>query len=176
MSCEVKDLANICGEKNPAGLKVDIYGVCKDDILTWPAKKVTTGVGDSITFDGDIVLKAGKKWAKIEVIADTGEVTHTAAGVRSSKGFTNKLDFKVAKSIASDEWMNDNINSCMVFLAKEKTGNVRVIGSPEVPAELQAAEGKTGTNIESEKSWIASIMDTTGEVAPYYEGAIDVTA
>jgi hypothetical protein len=172
---EVKDLASVCGEKNPTGIKVKLHAVCKDDILTWPAKKVTTGTGDSITFDGDIVLKAGKKFATIDVIADTGEVTHTAVGTRGSKSMVNKLDFKVVKSIASDEWFNDNLNSCLVVLVTEKTGKVRVLGSPDVPAELLAAEGKTGMTLESEKSWIASINDSTGEVAPYYEGAIDLT-
>ena len=53
---------------------------------------------------------------------------------------------------------------------------MRIIGSPEVPAELMAAEGKTGTTLDSEKAWICEVSDTTGIVAPVYEGTIDVTA
>lgn len=172
----VEDLSAVCGEKNPAGLKRKVYGICECDIATIPAMKTTTGVGDSITIDGNITLEAGKKWAEIDVIPDTGEVTHTSAGVRSGKGFTNKFDFKLEKSIGSDEWMNKNVNGCMVFLVEEKTGKFRLIGNKEVPASFDAAEGKTGSTIDSEKSWICSVMDTTGEVAPYYEGTIDLTA
>lgn len=171
----IEDLAAECGVKNPAGTKRKVYVVCACDVQTFPAMKTTTGIGDSITADGDIVLKAGKKWATIDVIPDTGEITHTAAGVRSGKGFMNKYDFKVEKTLASDEWMNKNVNACIIALVQEKSGGLRIIGSLDVPGEMQAAEGKTGSTLESEKSWICTIGDSIGEVAPYYEGAIDLT-
>lgn len=172
---EVQDFVFECGTEIVPGANAKMYAVCACDIDVFPAYLTSTGTGDSITLDGDIVLKADKKWATVDVIVDSLDLTHTLVGVRSSRNYTNKIDAKMPKVKASDEWMEKNKNACLVVIIEEKATNVRrVIGNVNVPASIDAAEGKIGTNNESEKSWIFSVMDTTGKVAPYYTGAIDL--
>jgi hypothetical protein len=172
----IKDLAgNSDGKPNPAGTTNKVYLVCVEDVATFPALSTGSNVGDSITYSDPIVLKTNKAFATIDVIVDEGELTHTAGGTRTAKAFENMFDFKLAKTLASDEWVNNHINSCIIALVKEKSGKIRLLGTLECPTELLAAEGKTGKGITTEKSWICQIKDTTGMVAAYYTGAIDLT-
>lgn len=171
---EIQDLTFECGQGLIPGATAKLYMVCACDIDTFPGYLTTTGTGDSITLDGNIVLKANKKFAAVDVVVDSVDLTHTLVGVRTSKNYTNKIDGKAAKTKAADEWFEKNKNACIVCILEEKDGAKRVIGTDKIPAFLDTAEGKIGTSNESEKSWIFSIMDSTGKVAPYYTGTIDL--
>jgi hypothetical protein len=164
-----------CGAKVVPGVKSKIYMVCACDIDTWPARKVTTGIGDTITLDGDIVLAVGKSFATIDIISESGMIKHTGVGSQTSKNFTNSFDFKTQKDIASDEWFDGHLNGCFIAIVVEKDGTMRVIGEPDMPARIEAAEGSGGGENSDEKSWIAQLLDKTGKVAPVYEGLIDLT-
>jgi len=173
---EIKDLAAPCGETIIPGLTQVIYLVCSCDIDVFPPYLATTGIGDKITLNGNIVLKAGAKFGKVEITSSTGEITHTQVGVRGSKNYTNKLDFECVKSIASDEWFDIHANGCFVAIVTQKDGQMRVLGTDKVPAFFESAEGKTGKANADAANWVGSIMDETGKVAPYYTGTIDLTA
>ena len=173
---DILDLAAPCGEVIIPGTQAKLYLVCACDVTTFPGYLATTGVGDSITLDGNIVLATGKKFAEIDITMSTGEITHTAVGVRGSKNYTNKFDFECVKSIAADEWFNQNPNGCFIGIVKQKDGQMRVFGTPDMPAFMEAAEGKTGKANGDAANWIASIMDETGVVSPFYTGTIDLTA
>ena len=173
---DIADLTGQCGVRTIPGYKVKIYAACSCDIETFPAYKTTTGVGDSITLDGDIVLLAGKKWAVLETISETGKVTETEVGVIGSQVFQSQFEFKLPKTIASDEWLDANPNACMVFIIEDKDGKMRVLGNDRVPTTRTAAVGTNGPALTDEKSWAITIMDNTGRIAPYYEGVIDLVA
>jgi len=173
---DVQDLVIECGTSSTPGTKRFLYAVCACDIDVFPPFLATTGVGDSIKLDGDITLLATKKFAKVGLIIDSGEIKHPGVGVIGSRSYNNQLDGKIQKNIASDEWFNKNKNSCFVFVVEQKDGTVRVLGNKDVPAMITASEGTEGVNNESEKVWNFTVMDTIGSVAPYYEGAIDLTA
>jgi hypothetical protein len=173
---DILDLAGNCGDQVIPGNTARVWAVCACDITTFPGFLATTGVGDSITLDGNIVLAASKKFAKIDVVVDSGEVKHNQVGSVGSKNYTNSFGFKVVKNIASDEWFNKHVNACFVFLVEDKEGNIRVLGNVKIPAMMDSSEGTTGTDNGTEKIWTAMIMDKTGKVAPYYTGTIDETA
>jgi hypothetical protein len=172
---DIADLTGQCGVRTIPGFKTLLHAVCACDIETFPEYKTTTGVGDSITLDGNIVLKTGKRFAQLEVISETGKLTETEVGVVGSQVFQSQFEFKLPKTIASDEWLDANPNSCMVFVIEDKDGNQRVIGNDKVPATRMAAVGNNGPALADEKTWAITIMDNTGRIAPYYEGVIDVT-
>jgi hypothetical protein len=172
---DIADLTGQCGVRTIPGYKTNIYAVCGCDILTFPALKTTTGVGDSITLDGDIVLKTGKKFAQLEVISESGKVTETEVGMVGSQVFQSQFEFKLPKTIASDEWLDANPNACMVFIIEDKDGNKRVLGNDKVATTRTAAVGTNGPALTDEKSWAITIQDNTGRIAPYYEGVIDQT-
>lgn len=174
---DIADLVGQYGVKTISGHKVKLYAVCACDIETWPAYKTTTGVGDSITLDGDIVLKAGKKWAVLETIVDTGKLTETEVGEVGSQVIQSMYELKFPKTIASDEWVSKTPNVCTVLLIEDKDGKKRLIGSKDVPAIRTAAVGVNGALLTDAKNWAFTYTANTGDVAPYYESdaAIDLT-
>ena len=144
----------------------------RNDIQTFPPFKTTTNEGDKLRLDGQIVLKFGKKWETVDIICETGKITHSAVGSGKSRCYENRLDFKLQKDIGSDEWFNRHINFCGVILIREKTGGFRVFGNDDEGARFEAIDGTTGADLFDEKSWTAKIVDKTGSVAPYYEDII----
>jgi hypothetical protein len=174
---DIQNLASNCetGAVIIPGTTSKIYAVCACDILTFPGFVTTTGPGDKLILDGDIVLKATKKFAEINITPDTGKIDHELVGVRGSKSYNNKFGFKVAKSLLSDEWFNENGNGCAVLIVETKDGARRVIGTDKIPAFFETATGTSGDAQDSEAMWTGSVMDTVGKVAPYYEGTIDLT-
>ena len=171
---DIKDLTGQCGAVVTPGFGITIYAVCPCDIETYPAFKTTTAVGDSITLDGDIVLKTGKKFATITAISETVGLNENSVGVVGSKAIQNDFNFKALKTKASDDWVETHLNGCFLFVIKNKEGQMRVVGSPDVPATLDTAVGVNGLALSDEKNWALKIMDNTGHVAPYYEGEIDL--
>ena len=152
-----------------------MYLVCKNDVASFPLLKTTEVVGDKITLDGDITLKPGKKFAKIAIIVDSGEIIHTSGGFITAKAFGNKMEFFLFKNMQADEWVNNHINTDFIAIIKEKVGVYRVLGNLDSPAQIAIAEGKTGKGINTEKVWSLNITDETGDVAPYYFGEIKTT-
>ncbi len=173
---DIQDLAAPCGQKIIPGVKGFFYLVCACDITTFPDFVATTAVGDKLQLDGDIVLAAGKKFAKIELTTETGRIKHNGVGVKGSRNFTNGFEFKTPKTLASDEWFNENPNGCFVALVPQKDGKIRVIGTKDIPAFMEVADADGGADNGDAAEWTATIMDKTGMVAPYYTGTIDLTA
>jgi hypothetical protein len=172
---EVKGYSRNCGTRNNPGTKNFMYLVCPEDIDVFPAMKTTTGTGDSITVDGNIVLKAGKAWAKVEIIPNTGRIKHDGVGVITSKAFNNMYEFKLPTDIASDEWAEQHQNACLVAAVPQKNGRFRLLGNIEIPASIESATADRGASNADESSWAFQIMDEVGAVAPYYDGTFDLT-
>jgi len=170
----VKSYTRSCEEKIISGTSVITYFVSKCDIdeTQWPQRKTTSGIGDKITYDGDIVLKSGKIWSPVHIITDTGKITHNGEGAETSKAFTNQLEFKLPKDKAADEFMDQTLNFEGVILVREKIGRYRVFGEPGSWATFKNAVGTLAETISGESSWINVIGDSTGKVAPIYEGII----
>lgn len=165
-----------CGANIIPGLTKKAYAVCSCDIDVFPARLPYNPLvpGEGITLDGPIVLKPLKKFAEIEIITDSGKVSHKQVGAKGFENFTNEFSIKAKKTIGADEWFDKNRNACFVIIVTEKDGTKRVIGSVDVPASMTASEGTTGDGNETEKVWTATFMDTTGFVAPVYADSIDL--
>jgi len=168
------DLLNACGDTNPPGVKVNTYWVNAGDVETWPVLKTTTDPGDTITYDGDIVLKANKSFSKIVLVTDTGEVKSNLVGIVGSKSFERTLDGTTPKSGPEQlEFYNRVANACPIVLVEDKNGNMHVIGSPDVPAEIVTAESGTGKAVGDLNGTAFSIKGTEGAAGYFYEGVID---
>lgn len=168
----INNLIQNCIGKKFSGTLSIIHFICEKDVLSVPAFLPENNPGDTITFDGDISLKSGKVWKKIPIIIDSGEIIKSATGITTAKAYSNVFNFRIIKNKASDEWVQKHINVEAVFIIKEKIGINRVLGNIGTPAFLSLAEGKTGSNLDSEKFWNLQITDTTGCVAPVYNGEI----
>lgn len=172
----IDDLILDCGAEIIPGTTAKIYAVCGCDVDTYPELKTTTSVGDSITLDGNIILKTGKKWATIDLIESTGKITDKEVGEIGSQTIQSTFEFKISKTKAADEWVSKTRNGCVIYLVEDREGNIRVFGDPKSTARRTNAEGVNGPAQENAKDYSFTIMTTNGRVAPYYEGTIDLTA
>jgi hypothetical protein len=169
------DIINECGSRNLPGLKVPTYWVPKKDIDTFPGYLATTEPGDSVTLDGDIVLGASKKFFRVDVVTDSGEVKDTQVGEIGSAHFESTFDFMVPKTDPKQiEFMKNAAYGCWVVLVKDKMNNLRVFGDPEIPAKVVSSESTTGKNSGSSRGLTMQLKSTIGEPAPFYTGAIDI--
>jgi len=171
------DVLHDCEDENTPGIEETLYLVCSCDVDVYPDVLATTAPGDSMILDGDIVLKAGKKFIKFKIISDTGEIKNTLVGVRSSKSYVQTMDGKtVNNDVIHDEFFNKNRNACVIALFKEKSGALRVMGTLGSPAYFETAESISGTNNESARDWTFQLKASPGNVAYHYQGLIDLTA
>lgn len=169
------DLIDSCGSKNIPGVSVRVYFAKKDDIDTFPPFKITTLPGDSVTLDGDIVMKALKKFYQVDIITDSGEVKDTLAGSIGSKVYESTFDFMKATTNPNVvEFQESLANECLVVIVKEKSGNLRVLGNLDSPAYLETAEGTTAKTTGDTRGFTNQIKATPGYAAPFYEGLIDI--
>jgi hypothetical protein len=168
----IKGLTFNCGGKIVPGTIYIMYFVASCDIETFPAIKTTTAIGDGITLDGNIVLKAGKTFKRVTIITNTGRIKHEGVGTETSKSYSNALDIKMPKDIASDEWFNDMQNFEGVVLVREKVGRYRTFGNIDSPAFFEVTNGDTGAVLADENAWNATLKDEVGNVAPIYTGNI----
>lgn len=172
---DIQSSIHNCGDKNPAGIQTRLYLVCACDIDVWPDRLATTGLGDSITLDGDITLKATKVWAEFDIITKTGEVKNTAIGPDGSKSFEQTLDFKKANiGVGVEEWFNDNINMCAIAVFVDKLGVKRVMGAPGSPVKFESTEGTLGMGPDTGREWTGQLKAHTGEVTLVYTGLLPI--
>lgn len=170
----ITDLINLCGINVIPGTRTRMLVVCSCDIQSFPHLNAfepdnpTAG----ITLNGNIVLKPGKNWASISIIADSGQIKHELVGTRGSKNYVNSYDFKILKTIIADAWFQQNGNNCIVALVRQKDGTYRVFGTLEMPAWIETATGDSGNTLDTEVAWTAQIKDNIGKVCPIYTGTV----
>jgi hypothetical protein len=164
----------VCGVPVIPGIYTKLYAVCACDIESFPSVGAydVDSPEDSVTLQGDIVLKPGKKWAVVDIITDTGYIKNILQGSVGSKSFKNDLYFELPgthpRTLA---WHERSKNGCMVFAVEEKIGQHRVIGSVKQPAHYESLE--VGNGPEESKS-LGLVYDTIGRIAPIYEGSFDL--
>lgn len=172
---DLQSLVDACGSTNIPGIAVRTYWIQKDDIDVFPARKVTTGQGDSVTLDGNIVLLPLKAFKEIDLVTDSGEVKSTMVGPVGSRSFENTMDLILPTlAPATAEFHECNANQCLVLIVKQKDGNFRVLGDPDSPAYFETVEGASGKTSGNTSGFTDLVKDTTGKVAPFYEGTIDL--
>jgi hypothetical protein len=162
----------ICGKPVIPGLATTLYAIHACDVETFPEVGAydPANPAASVTLSGDIVPKAGKHFVSVPIILDLGHLDNELIGSVGSKSFTNKLYFNLAGTEAETlAWHQRTGNGCMIFIAKEKSGNRRVIGNLDVPAHYETL---TVSNGPTESQSVSVVFDTTGKVAPIYTGTI----
>lgn len=172
------DVLHDCGDNNTPGVESQIYIACKcdiDDTVAFPAPVAGSTQGTGITITGDIVLKTGKRFFKMDIISDTGEVKNTKVGTYPSTSYKQSFAGKTAPGKNYAEFFNENRNACMIAIVVEKDGAKRLIGHPKKGyATFGNVEEVSGMNSESIKDWTFEVMASPGNVAYYYEGNIDL--
>lgn len=173
--CTIQDLPKPCGTANIAGVAPRLYMVPAEDIDTFPGFVDDGTPAGAVTLDGEIVLKAGKKFFVVDMATDSGEVKDMAVGPIDGKSIQSELDYQTPGGDADVIGHQQcTLNACLVVIARTKDGHLRVFGNLENPAKIESSESTSGKSAEDLRAVTYKLKSTTGKVAPFYTGTIDL--
>lgn len=161
-----------CGAANVKGIAVQIHVACACNVATIPTPPAYDPAtpGASVTIATDITMQAGEYFRTIDVITDRGAVRSALEGPQGSQSFRNSLEFALAGSDpATLAWWEQSKNGCLIAIVTEKTGRKRLIGNLLSPAHYESLEV---SNSSEANEGVGMLFDTTGKIAPVYEGVI----
>lgn len=159
------------------GIRNHIYGLPKRDIVAWP-KRPQPGadaatMASIASYSGNFTLAADRKWLRIDLVLNKGQIEAEVQGEQPSRTFLNKLSAvhpsveEEATAFAQQVTQDD-----FVFLVPQRNGKYRVLGNEmfntDVKPKLALGEGTTG-----EAGTTLEIEVTDLSPAPFYPGIIE---
>ena len=181
MSCTDKSLyesRRFCqGQKVIPGIRAHVFAIAKRDIVKWP--ELPDVSADSVdlaklaTYTGDFTLVAEKKWLKIDLAMNKGNVECETQGDRPSRTFLNKLTAAYpGTSAQATGFCRLAIDDDMVFLVPQRDGQYRVLGNEMFETDVKPALS-TGEGIDTVGGTNIEINVTDICPAPFYPGKIE---
>lgn len=160
-----------------AGIQGRVYYTAVSNIAQWPERETTdTGIElASYKEKSNFVLKADKKFYHIDILSAKSPATSESQGEFPSASQLNKVELvhpKTGEQAANASAYINNV-PC-VFLLKDMSGQIRVIGCERWKNEIQATvamdlgQGSAGT---AQTTISIQAPDTTA--FPIYKGEID---
>lgn len=181
MSCTDKSLyesLQFCqGQKVIPGIRNHVFAIAKRDIVKWPElPDVSTESVDLAklgTYTGDFTLVAEKKWLKIDLAMNKGNIECETQGDRPSRTFLNKLTASYpGTSAQATGFCRLAIDDDMVFLVPQRDGQYRVLGNEMFETDVKPALS-TGEGIDTAGGTNIEINVTDICPAPFYTGKIE---
>lgn len=181
MSCTDKSLyesLQFCqGQKVIPGIRNHVFAIAKRDIVKWPElPDVSTESVDLAklgTYTGDFTLVAEKKWLKIDLAMNKGNVECETQGDRPSRTFLNKLTASYpGTSAQATGFCRLAVDDDMVFLVPQRDGQYRVLGNEMFETDVKPALS-TGEGIDTAGGTNIEINVTDICPAPFYTGKIE---
>lgn len=181
MSCTDKSLyesLQFCqGQKVIPGIRNHVFAIAKRDIVKWPElPDVSTESVDLAklgTYTGDFSLAAEKKWLKIDLAMNKGNIECETQGDRPSRTFLNKLTAAYpGTSAQATGFCRLAIDDDMVFLVPQRDGQYRVLGNEMFETDVKPALS-TGEGIDTAGGTNIEINVTDICPAPFYTGKIE---
>jgi len=170
-SCNVELVAGIS--------ELEIYGAIASHVENMPELPEIGSTGTTLeqlaTLTGDITFPAssGKGFFKIGIMSDTGEVKHEGVGNKGNKKFKNTFEFYIPGTEANNlGFARQYVNTPMIFVVREKSGRLRLLGNKLIPAYMETIAGTTGKKVEDDTGTNYIIEQTAAYPAPIYTGAL----
>ena len=164
------------GSRVIPGIRSAVYYIAKSDILTWPTlpseTDSTTTLAKLATYTGDFTLRADKKFERIDLTTNKGNVEWETQGERPSCTFLNKLTAShpgTAEEAAGFCRLAQNAD--LVFLVQQRDGKFRVLGN-EMFETVVKPKGSLGEGTSTNASTDIEIEATDICPAPFYTGKI----
>lgn len=165
------------GQRVIPGIRTAVYYTAKENITAWPTLPSPTDKDVTLaklaTYDGNFTLKADKKWQRIDLVTNKGNVEWETQGERPSCTFLNKL---TASHPGTDEeaagFCSVAQNADLVFLVQQRDGKFRVLGN-EMFETVVKPKGSLGEGTSTNASTDLEIEATDVVPAPFYPGEID---
>lgn len=122
---------------------------------------------------GDITLRDGRKWGKLRIQTETGELKDEFGGNKGNKKAKTMFDcFLTDTRPENISFVDIYKNVPMVFLIMDKQGRIRKMGSTMSPAYFDASASTSGKGPDDDAGFQITISASTGRIAPFYEGEI----
>ncbi len=164
-----------------AGVATEVLYAERGDFETVLDPKSLCGTGAAATLDelAEIAVaghtfKVGKKWNKLTMVAETGEITTTQIGEKKRRLFENQVSVQIAGSSSKLlGWMRWAKNKDLIVLVREVgTGNYRQFGSDLLSAWTESQEHKLEAAAEGNNSTTVVVKDKQKWPAPVYKGDV----
>lgn len=159
------------------GIRDRVYYIAKRDIVKWP--KLPSVSGESVqtaklaTYEGDFTLASDKKWQRIDLTLNKGNVEWETQGEQPSCTFLNKLTASYpGTSAEAAAFCGLAVNDDIVYLVQQRDGQFRVLGN-EMFNTVSKPKGSTGEGTSTNGGTDIEIEATDIYPAPFYPGKIE---
>lgn len=159
------------------GIRDRVYYIAKRDIVKWP--KLPAVNGESVlasklaTYEGDFTLASDKKWQRIDLTLNKGNVEWETQGEQPSCTFLNKLTASYpGTSAEAAAFCGLAVNDDIVYLVQQRDGQFRVLGN-EMFNTVSKPKGSTGEGTSTNGGTDIEIEATDLYPAPFYPGKIE---
>lgn len=168
MSTDYVQLADI--DEAQLGVDIDniggvvaevIYGYY-DEVATWPDKPSASGEATAMTledagyWDGDVVMKAGKKAFKMAFTDDTGDLSITDQGETGGESCKYELSLIRAKMTPVMFGFENATRGRRIFLiVKDRNGYTYLMGDKLTPARKVTGDASTTGKVASERNQLS---------------------
>ena len=163
-------------ETAPGVSETGVYGAAVSDFETIakPADLSTaTDLASLATITEAHTFKEGRGFHRIYINPDSGLVETAHGGEKGNlslnNSFTGTLQGTGPKTAG---YVRKYKNVPMIYIVKEKSGNVKQIGSELSPAYMIEVTATSGQKPGDNKNTIVKIQDTQNYAAPEYSGTI----
>ena len=144
-----------CDDLNIAGVEVDMWFTCADELASDPRSKnklpvpITTAgasnqIGEAYSFTG--APTGGGYWRKMRVITNTGEIETKGTVKDGTTKIDNKLKFKLKGFGPVEKEFAEKVSACcgMVLNITDLSGVTHEFGRRSTPAIVGSFTGGTG--------------------------------
>ena len=158
---------------NAGGMYDESYFGEIADVLTWPAPTGSpTALGDKINYTGTIAMKSTKRMYTMYTTQDTSEVSDDSVGEIDGKSWETTYEcFTPGTLPATLELIATLNNGNFFFMARERSGQFRIIGGPGHPAKIEMASIKTAKDAKGRKGTTFKVKTWGLTPAPVYVSA-----
>ena len=133
----------------------------------------TKPLADYATISSDITFLTGNGFNVLHIQAETGEVTDEPVGNKGNKKIKSAFSFFLPNTHARNlGFVRQFKNVGMVFVIKEKSKRLRLLGSKDIPAYISEGSGTTGKGSEDDSGFELTVDVTTSSPAPVYTGVV----
>lgn len=173
------------GTKVLPGIRQYVYAVAKRDIVKWPTLPDVSTEAQTLdklaTYATDFTLGSDKKWIRIDLAVNKGNIECEVQGDHPSRTFVNKLTVSYpGTSAQAAGFCRLAADEELVFLVPQRDGKFRVLGSEaffvDVKPKMSTGEGLStagGTELSIEATDICPAPYYTGKIATADDGTID---
>lgn len=164
------------GSRVIPGIRNFVYYIAKRDIVKWPKLPSAEGASDTsklATYEGDFTLASDKKWQRVDLALNKGNVEWETQGDQPSCTFLNKLTASYpGTSPEAAAFCGLAVNDDIVYLVPQRDGRFRVLGN-EMFNTVTKPKGSTGEGTSTNGGTDIEIEATDIYPAPFYPGKIE---